>query len=256
MPPKAPGFTHRDRFAPYMTAVADLLPARGDGRTALDLPAGAGHFGQLFAQRGYQVTNADFNRDDPSYVFADMTKRLPFDDGTFDVVTCLEGIEHLLDPFHVVGELARVLRDDGYLVISTPNIMCYWSRVQFLFTGTFFQFCPTHIPSVGRDEQRDRGHVSPVGYAQLRAIAAYHQLDLVEITTEKVKRAALLPCFWLLELIGRPWKRALTLGRKAAAEPDRNRRIWRDLNSPPLLLGRTAVFLFRKAPPALKPAVA
>lgn len=246
MPPKKAGYTHRDRFAPYMRAAAAMLPEDGGGLAALDMPSGAGHFGRLLKDRGFDVTMADFNRDDPSLVFADMTRRLPFDDRSFDSVTCLEGIEHVLDPFHLVGELARVAKDGGTVVVSTPNIAGYWSRIQFLFTGTFFQFCPSHIPTVGRDEQLDRGHVSPIWYGHIRSAALYHGLELEEIRTEKIKRAALLPLYWMLELVGRVWKRSLLLGRKATAEPERNRRMYRDLNCPPLLFGRTAVFRFRK----------
>lgn len=246
MPPKAKGFTHRDRFAPYMRTVADMLPEPAEGAALLDIPAGAGHLGDEMTARGYTVTNADFNRDRDDYVFADMTKRLPFDDASFDAVTCLEGIEHMLCPFSLVGELARVCKPQGTVIISTPNIASHHSRLQFLFTGTFAQFCPTHIPSIARDAELDRGHVSPVGFYQLRSIALYHGLEPSGLGTDKFKRAALAPLFWLTELVGRPFKQRLFLGRKAADEPERNRALWRASNDRALLYGRTAVFRFTK----------
>lgn len=43
---------------------------------------------------------------------------LPFDDDRFDVVICLEVLEHLDDPAAAVRELARVCR--GSLVLSVP----------------------------------------------------------------------------------------------------------------------------------------
>ncbi len=46
---------------------------------------------------------------------------LPFVDGAFDVVTSFETIEHLHHRKEFLGELVRVLRDDGKLIISTPN---------------------------------------------------------------------------------------------------------------------------------------
>ena len=41
--------------------------------------------------------------------------------GQFDVVTCMEVIEHVMDPAAFVNELVRHLRPDGLLLLSTPN---------------------------------------------------------------------------------------------------------------------------------------
>jgi SAM-dependent methyltransferase len=49
--------------------------------------------------------------------------RLPWDDNHFDIVCCLETIEHLL-PEHlnlVLGELRRVVRPGGVVLLTTPN---------------------------------------------------------------------------------------------------------------------------------------
>lgn len=43
---------------------------------------------------------------------------LPFADGSFDVVTCLEALEFMPDPEAALAELARVLRPGGLLVIT------------------------------------------------------------------------------------------------------------------------------------------
>ena len=246
MPPKAQGYTHRDRFTPYMRTVIGLLPPGEASPTLLDIPAGAGHFGDEMQRRGYRVTHADFNRDRDDYVFADMTGRLPFDDGAFDAVTCLEGIEHMLDPFALVAELARVCRPGGTVVISTPNILSFHSRIQFLFTGTFAQFCPTHIPTVAPEAELDRGHISPVGFAQLRSVALYHGLEVTGIGADTFKRIVLAPLFWVIELAGRPWNHRMFLGRRAAPEPARNRDLWRAHCHPALLFGRTMVVRFTK----------
>lgn len=46
---------------------------------------------------------------------------LPFLDGTFQVAVCADVIEHLHSPCAMLGELRRVLKPDGHLLISTPN---------------------------------------------------------------------------------------------------------------------------------------
>ena len=52
---------------------------------------------------------------------------LPFEDGSFDVVICLDVLEHILDDFKVVKEIYRVLAVDGHYLISVPEDPKLWS---------------------------------------------------------------------------------------------------------------------------------
>lgn len=47
--------------------------------------------------------------------------QLTFPDGTFDKVVCSETIEHIPEAEKAIGEMYRVLKPGGSLVISTPN---------------------------------------------------------------------------------------------------------------------------------------
>jgi SAM-dependent methyltransferase len=44
--------------------------------------------------------------------------RLPFEDSTFDAVACIEALEFMPDPLHVMEELVRVLRPGGVLLVT------------------------------------------------------------------------------------------------------------------------------------------
>ena len=55
-------------------------------------------------------------------------ERLPFADASFDRVLTVQVIEHLLDPDTGVRELARVLRPEGRLILSTDSSRNYVSR--------------------------------------------------------------------------------------------------------------------------------
>jgi len=46
---------------------------------------------------------------------------LPFKDGEFDAIFCHGVIEHIADSERAVKEMARVLKKDGYAMISVPN---------------------------------------------------------------------------------------------------------------------------------------
>jgi glycosyltransferase involved in cell wall biosynthesis/SAM-dependent methyltransferase len=49
--------------------------------------------------------------------------RYPYPDGFFSTVLCCELLEHLYnDPMHMMAEINRILKPDGHLVLSTPNI--------------------------------------------------------------------------------------------------------------------------------------
>ena len=58
---------------------------------------------------------------------------LPFDDGAFELVLCLEVLEHLEDPGAAVTELARV--SSGRLIVSVPHEP--WFRIGSLLRGNY-----------------------------------------------------------------------------------------------------------------------
>jgi methionine biosynthesis protein MetW len=56
-------------------------------------------------------------------------KDLPFDDEYFDAIFCGEIIEHLFDPDHLLKEIYRVLKLDGFSIITTPNLGAWYNRM-------------------------------------------------------------------------------------------------------------------------------
>jgi SAM-dependent methyltransferase len=63
-----------------------------------------------------------------SRVCADL-EQLPFADATFDVITLNYVAEHLEEPGRVFAEMGRLLRDEGRLVVCTPNATGYFVRL-------------------------------------------------------------------------------------------------------------------------------
>jgi len=67
----------------------------------------------------------------------DLNASLSYKDNTFDTVTCLDVIEHLLDPTSLLTEIYRVLMPDGQLVLTTPNIRYFRNLYKLIFKGIF-----------------------------------------------------------------------------------------------------------------------
>jgi SAM-dependent methyltransferase len=52
---------------------------------------------------------------------------LPWDDDTFDLITCLDVIEHVPDDVVALEELRRVSRPGGWLLVTVPAYQALWS---------------------------------------------------------------------------------------------------------------------------------
>jgi SAM-dependent methyltransferase len=244
-----PGGSFVTNFTEYMAIVAAHFGARKAPLKILDVPAGAGSLAQALRAAGHEVVCADINRERPDYVYADLAQPLPFGDEAFDAVICLEGLEHLREPTRLIGELVRVTAPGGEIVVSTPNLMNFYSRLHQLLTGAPYQFNPAQITALAPQAVADRGHISPLSYFQLRRIFEDHGVGVAEVKGDRFKRLVLAPVYLaLLPLIAlASW---VTLVRDGdPRHRARNGEMFRHALSPPLLLSRSLV-LFLSKPPA------
>ncbi|XUU61755.1 bifunctional 2-polyprenyl-6-hydroxyphenol methylase/3-demethylubiquinol 3-O-methyltransferase UbiG [Erythrobacter sp. HA6-11] len=103
-----------------------------DGKTALDVGCGAGLVCEPLSRLGAQVTGVDASIENVGVASAHaeaagldiryMTGELAsLDIGQFDLVTCLEVIEHVADKPAFLRDLAARLAPGGVMVLSTPN---------------------------------------------------------------------------------------------------------------------------------------
>jgi len=108
------------------------------GKTALDVGCGAGLLAEPLARLGAAVTGLDASPELIA-VAQDHARRtgLAIDyrsgelfelESEFDLITCMEVIEHVADPAAFVGALAKRLAPGGLLIMSTPNATA-WSRL-------------------------------------------------------------------------------------------------------------------------------
>src|SRR5437773_12091547 len=57
----------------------------------------------------------------PDVLIRDISQGIPFPDGSYDFVFCIEVLEHVPNPYGTLGEIHRVLKPGGVLVLSVPN---------------------------------------------------------------------------------------------------------------------------------------
>lgn len=125
-------FLARRLFRQRVEIAFNLMPSGQLGR-ALDAGTGAGFLLPGLAARCRDVDGVDLS---PvmHYTQGMLDKRglhnvkltqadvlhLPFAAQTFEVAACMSVIEHIPDPRAALEELARVLRDDGTLILGYP----------------------------------------------------------------------------------------------------------------------------------------
>jgi demethylmenaquinone methyltransferase/2-methoxy-6-polyprenyl-1,4-benzoquinol methylase len=120
------------------------------GERVLDLAAGTGTSSEPFADAGVSTVPCDFSlgmlragrarRPDLGFVAGDAT-RLPFADGAFDAVTISFGLRNVADVPTALGEMRRVTRHGGRLLVcefSHPT----WRPWRGFYSGVWLRLLP------------------------------------------------------------------------------------------------------------------
>ncbi len=164
----------KDAMLALHDKVIELLSDEKRGKV-LDVPANEGVLAHRIQKLGFDVWCGDidpsrFKATTLSCDYADLNKRWPYEDGFFDIVICTEGIEHLENPWHVIREINRVLKIDGALFLSTPNVLSLKSRLSYLLYGypNYFHYMIEIDPNTAKELAID--HINPVGFLELRHI--------------------------------------------------------------------------------------
>jgi len=110
--------------------------ARGvDGKKILDVGCGGGILAEALASKGARVTGIDMaelslevarlhlheSKLDVDYQLSTVEAFAERNEGQFDIVTCLELLEHVPDPASVISAATSLLKPDGLLFLSTIN---------------------------------------------------------------------------------------------------------------------------------------
>jgi SAM-dependent methyltransferase len=170
--------------------LVDTLP----GDQVLDAPAGYGALTQKLLERGKYVTAADI---DTGKFIPDRSnghlQLVQFDmndvhigalgDDRFDIVVCAEGVEHLKSQWTWLANIHRALKPGGHLVISTPNILNFRSRIRYFMEGRYEHF---KRPLVA-EQPWEGDHIAPVSYFELQLMLESTGFVIKELHTNALR---------------------------------------------------------------------
>lgn len=118
--------------------IVDRCPPSIEGKTILDIGCGAGILSESLAKRGARVTGIDaaealvtiakqhavdqaISKNHLHYEIATAEQYASLHPQLFDVITCMEMLEHVPDPVSVIQACATLIKPGGQLFFSTLN---------------------------------------------------------------------------------------------------------------------------------------
>jgi len=123
-------------------------------------------------------------------------EKLPFKDGFFDWVTCLDVIEHVFEPELLVSELSRVTKKGGYTILNTPNIRYIKYAGSIFLKGKF--------PKTSGDLKHsfDGGHIHYFTFKDVKKLFETHGFRVVNHVSAHTPESKRKLKYRLLKLLG------------------------------------------------------
>ncbi|MFX1559082.1 MAG: class I SAM-dependent methyltransferase [Promethearchaeota archaeon] len=160
----------------------------------LDVGCGDGWFGKrIIEDFGAEVHGVDISMDALKKAELSGLKvkkqdldgnKLSYPNKYFDAVLCGDIIEHLINTEFFLKEIRRVLKKNGFLILSVPNIATYYNRF-LLLAGKF----PVGIesaselvfPPIKAKELYNTGHVRAYTKETITKLIVYHGFKIEDV---------------------------------------------------------------------------
>ncbi len=120
----------QEYYGRLRSEILSVIPQ--DCLTVLDVGCGTGALGRHLKERGtaevWGIELSSIAAAEAAQVLDGVIEgnvellELPFEKGHFDCIVCADVLEHLLDPWSVVGRLREYLKPGGCIVASIPNV--------------------------------------------------------------------------------------------------------------------------------------
>ncbi len=169
-----------------ITLIMSRISQKSDMKV-LDAAAGNGYLTNWMINQGLSVTPVDIAREQWAVEGVaceeiDLNQKLPYPDRSFDLVVSVETIEHLENPYHILREFSRLLKPSGFLIVSTPNVHSFKSRIKYPILGlpSLFEFV--------KDDSMGQ-HISPVSIGHFLYSFDRNNMKLESISSTGLKQS-------------------------------------------------------------------
>ena len=225
--------------------VFDMIKKNTD-KVVVDIPSGSGAFIQRLKDEGFKrVIAIDIINileiEHETFIQGDMTKPFNLSDNSCDILVCIDGIEHIDEQFYFVREGYRVLKNEGEIIISTPNISSLRSRFKWFTTGHHHK-CNSPLDETNPNPLH---HIGMISFAELRYMLHSNGFRIEEIRTNRMKPinlvyAIFLPFIYLSTL----WVYRRRGKKEKTAQI--NRSVFKQVFKKEILFGETLIIKAKK----------
>jgi len=175
-------YFHKERLRNTL----DILKDVSHNSKVLDVGCGRGYFTKHFVVNGNKVLGIDYSKNaiefaqnnfgNESLLFEvlDVVDLIEKKD-EFDVVIANNLIEHIENPNAFLRECHRILKPDGFLIISTPNLYSFRNIISIIFKKSV--------------KYRHSNHVCEYSRSQIKKFFQKNDFKLVKIVSQfQIKR--------------------------------------------------------------------
>jgi 2-polyprenyl-3-methyl-5-hydroxy-6-metoxy-1,4-benzoquinol methylase len=175
--------------ATFVIRMDKLVSLVGQGKTVLDLGCRDGAVGERLLQNQNIVYGVDASQNAvPKAIqkgikakVGNLEEGIDFPDDFFDVVLAGEIIEHIFEIDFLLAEVRRVLKNDGYFVLSTPNLASLGRRLMLLVNRN---------PHIEVSSKQAAGHVRYFVKHTLFELLCSHGFKVSHFTSDVVHLSA------------------------------------------------------------------
>lgn len=172
-------FSHHDSTTPKTRDVVLELLKDEKKDSVLDAGAGAGILSRMLSEAKFKVMACDINPErfqtkGVKCDKVDLSERIPYKNDRFNHVMLIDVIEHLENPWNALRELNRILKKDGTVIISTPNVLHITYRIAVLLTGK--------TPGFYYGDYESNRHITPIPLWNLERMLSEAGFKIEKVT--------------------------------------------------------------------------
>lgn len=165
---------------PRIEKIIDMLPM---DKRILDIGCYDGTISQLIKEKNNVVIGLDMSMNALNMAkkkgiecVSANAENLPFKDASFDVIVASEIIEHIFDTGGFLDEINRILKLNGELILTTPNLALLDNRLRLLL-GLQPHYCETELDG-------NAGHIRCFTKKSLKSLIEKHGFVVEKIRSD------------------------------------------------------------------------